>query len=199
MNRSLRAAGAAPIRRCRSNRTSLVLAGLRIGIGRALIGVVLGEMFSANAGLGFRMTFPRPASAPPTCSSPCSSSSSSAWSPPSSSACSKCASPAGASSSRQIHTGSARGPPWDPRASRPPGRVECACEAAGPAPRPARAGARYRTWSPEAGTGPQRPGAPASGVTSATSFSLPPKTRRPGAQPLPPGPRWPRLFPCSGA
>jgi len=35
----------------------LVLAGLRIGIGRALIGVVLGEMFSANAGLGFRMTF----------------------------------------------------------------------------------------------------------------------------------------------
>jgi NitT/TauT family transport system permease protein len=35
----------------------LMLAGLRIGIGRALIGVVLGEMFSANAGLGFRMTF----------------------------------------------------------------------------------------------------------------------------------------------
>ena len=35
----------------------LVLAGLRIGIGRALIGVVLGEMFSANVGLGFRMTF----------------------------------------------------------------------------------------------------------------------------------------------
>ncbi|HLH24546.1 MAG TPA: ABC transporter permease [Chloroflexota bacterium] len=35
----------------------LVLAGLRIGIGRALIGVILGEMFSANAGLGFRMTY----------------------------------------------------------------------------------------------------------------------------------------------
>jgi NitT/TauT family transport system permease protein len=34
----------------------LVLAGVRIGLGRALIGVVLGEMFSANAGLGFRMT-----------------------------------------------------------------------------------------------------------------------------------------------
>lgn len=35
----------------------LILAGLRIGIGRALIGVVLGEMFSANVGLGFRMTY----------------------------------------------------------------------------------------------------------------------------------------------
>lgn len=34
----------------------LVLAGVRIGLGRALIGVVLGEMFSANAGMGFRMT-----------------------------------------------------------------------------------------------------------------------------------------------
>jgi len=34
----------------------LILAGLRIGLGRALIGVVLGEMFGANAGLGFRMT-----------------------------------------------------------------------------------------------------------------------------------------------
>ena len=34
----------------------LVLAGFRIGLGRALIGVVLGEMFSSNAGLGFRMT-----------------------------------------------------------------------------------------------------------------------------------------------
>lgn len=34
----------------------LVLAGARIGLGRALIGVVLGEMFSSNAGLGFRMT-----------------------------------------------------------------------------------------------------------------------------------------------
>jgi ABC-type nitrate/sulfonate/bicarbonate transport system permease component len=34
----------------------LVLAGFRIGLSRALIGVVLGEMFSSNAGLGFRMT-----------------------------------------------------------------------------------------------------------------------------------------------
>jgi len=34
----------------------MVLAGVRIGLGRALIGVVLGEMFSSNAGLGFRMT-----------------------------------------------------------------------------------------------------------------------------------------------
>ncbi|HXF33607.1 MAG TPA: ABC transporter permease subunit, partial [Candidatus Acidoferrales bacterium] len=36
--------------------TPLILAGFRIGLGRALIGVVLGEMFGANAGLGFRMT-----------------------------------------------------------------------------------------------------------------------------------------------
>lgn len=35
----------------------LVMAGLRIGIGRALIGVVVGEMFSANVGLGFRLTY----------------------------------------------------------------------------------------------------------------------------------------------
>jgi NitT/TauT family transport system permease protein len=35
----------------------LVLAGLRIGVGRALVGVVVGEMFSANAGLGFRLTY----------------------------------------------------------------------------------------------------------------------------------------------
>lgn len=34
----------------------LTLAGLRIGLGRALIGVILGEMFGSNAGLGFRMT-----------------------------------------------------------------------------------------------------------------------------------------------
>jgi len=34
----------------------LIIAGVRIGLGRTLIGVVLGEMFSANAGLGFRMT-----------------------------------------------------------------------------------------------------------------------------------------------
>lgn len=35
----------------------LVLAGLRIGVGRVLVGVVVGEMFSANAGLGFRLTY----------------------------------------------------------------------------------------------------------------------------------------------
>ena len=35
----------------------LVLAGLRIAAGRALVGIVVGEMFSANAGLGFRLTF----------------------------------------------------------------------------------------------------------------------------------------------
>ena len=35
----------------------LILAGLRIGVGRTLIGVLLGELFSANAGLGYRMTF----------------------------------------------------------------------------------------------------------------------------------------------
>jgi ABC-type nitrate/sulfonate/bicarbonate transport system permease component len=35
----------------------LALAGLRLGAGRALVGIVVGEMFSANAGLGFRLTF----------------------------------------------------------------------------------------------------------------------------------------------
>lgn len=35
----------------------LVLAGLRIGAGRALVGIVVGEMFGANAGLGFRLAF----------------------------------------------------------------------------------------------------------------------------------------------
>ena len=35
----------------------LVLAGLRIAAGRALVGIVVGEMFSANGGLGFRLTF----------------------------------------------------------------------------------------------------------------------------------------------
>jgi ABC-type nitrate/sulfonate/bicarbonate transport system permease component len=34
----------------------LIIAGIRIGLSRTLIGVVLGEMFSSNAGLGFRMT-----------------------------------------------------------------------------------------------------------------------------------------------
>ena len=35
----------------------LVLAGLRLGAGRALVGIVVGEMFGANAGLGFRLSF----------------------------------------------------------------------------------------------------------------------------------------------
>jgi ABC-type nitrate/sulfonate/bicarbonate transport system permease component len=35
----------------------LIIAGTRIGLGRALHGVVLGEMFSSNAGLGYRITF----------------------------------------------------------------------------------------------------------------------------------------------
>jgi NitT/TauT family transport system permease protein len=35
----------------------LILAGVRIGPGRALHGVVLGEMFSSNAGLGYRISF----------------------------------------------------------------------------------------------------------------------------------------------
>jgi NitT/TauT family transport system permease protein len=33
-----------------------VLSGLRLGIGRALIGVVVGELYAANAGLGFMIT-----------------------------------------------------------------------------------------------------------------------------------------------
>jgi ABC-type nitrate/sulfonate/bicarbonate transport system permease component len=33
----------------------LVLAGIRLATGRALIGVVLGEMFGANSGIGFRI------------------------------------------------------------------------------------------------------------------------------------------------
>jgi NitT/TauT family transport system permease protein len=35
----------------------LVLAGLRIGAGRVLVGIVVGEMFGANAGLGYRLAF----------------------------------------------------------------------------------------------------------------------------------------------
>src|SRR5580704_14211203 len=35
----------------------MIIAGVRIGLGRALHGVVLGEMFSSNAGLGYRITF----------------------------------------------------------------------------------------------------------------------------------------------
>ncbi|MFH1122572.1 MAG: ABC transporter permease [Pseudomonadota bacterium] len=35
----------------------MIIAGLRLGIGRALIGVVIGELFSSNAGLGFHISF----------------------------------------------------------------------------------------------------------------------------------------------
>ena len=35
----------------------LVLAGVRIGLGRALIGVILGEMFSSNGGLGYHISY----------------------------------------------------------------------------------------------------------------------------------------------
>jgi NitT/TauT family transport system permease protein len=33
-----------------------ILAGLRLGIGRALIGVVVGELYASNAGIGFMLT-----------------------------------------------------------------------------------------------------------------------------------------------
>jgi NitT/TauT family transport system permease protein len=33
--------------------TPFILAGLRLGVGRGLIGVVVGELFGARAGLGF--------------------------------------------------------------------------------------------------------------------------------------------------
>lgn len=35
----------------------MILAGLRLGIGRSLIGVVIGELFTSNAGLGFHISF----------------------------------------------------------------------------------------------------------------------------------------------
>ncbi|MDE3074352.1 MAG: ABC transporter permease [Chloroflexota bacterium] len=35
----------------------LILTGLRIGLGRALIGVIVGELFSSNFGLGYRISF----------------------------------------------------------------------------------------------------------------------------------------------
>jgi ABC-type nitrate/sulfonate/bicarbonate transport system permease component len=35
----------------------MILAGLRLGIGRALIGVVIGELFSSNAGVGFHISY----------------------------------------------------------------------------------------------------------------------------------------------
>lgn len=35
----------------------MIIAGLRLGIGRALIGVVIGELFISNAGIGFHISF----------------------------------------------------------------------------------------------------------------------------------------------
>lgn len=35
----------------------MVVAGLRIGLGRALVGVIVGELFSSNAGVGYRISF----------------------------------------------------------------------------------------------------------------------------------------------
>jgi NitT/TauT family transport system permease protein len=35
----------------------LIIAGVRIGLGRALIGVILGEMFSSNGGLGYHISY----------------------------------------------------------------------------------------------------------------------------------------------
>jgi NitT/TauT family transport system permease protein len=35
----------------------VVIAGLRLGIGRALMGVVVGELFGATAGLGFSISY----------------------------------------------------------------------------------------------------------------------------------------------
>lgn len=35
----------------------MIMAGWRLGAGRALIGVIVGEMFGANAGLGFRISY----------------------------------------------------------------------------------------------------------------------------------------------
>jgi len=35
----------------------MIIAGLRLSIGRALIGVVIGELFSSNAGLGYHISY----------------------------------------------------------------------------------------------------------------------------------------------
>jgi NitT/TauT family transport system permease protein len=35
----------------------MIIAGLRLGIGRALIGVVIGELFSSNVGVGFHISY----------------------------------------------------------------------------------------------------------------------------------------------
>ena len=36
---------------------TLILAGVRIGLARAFLGVILGEMFSSNAGFGYEITY----------------------------------------------------------------------------------------------------------------------------------------------
>ena len=35
----------------------IVVAGLRLGVGRAMVGVIVGEFFGANAGLGYRIAY----------------------------------------------------------------------------------------------------------------------------------------------
>ena len=35
----------------------MIIAGLRLAVGRALIGVIIGELFSSNAGLGFHISY----------------------------------------------------------------------------------------------------------------------------------------------
>lgn len=35
----------------------MIIAGLRLAVGRALIGVLVGELFCANAGLGYHISF----------------------------------------------------------------------------------------------------------------------------------------------
>jgi NitT/TauT family transport system permease protein len=61
LKRAVRAFGAGPLDEARlvvlPSALPMILAGLRIGAGRALIGVVLGEMFGANEGLGYRLIF----------------------------------------------------------------------------------------------------------------------------------------------
>lgn len=53
--------GASPWTRARKvllpSAVPLILAGFRLAVGKILVGVVIGEMFSSNAGLGYRMTY----------------------------------------------------------------------------------------------------------------------------------------------
>jgi len=48
-----------------------IIAGLRLGVARALVGVVVAELFGARAGLGFLILTPRRISTRPRCSSVC--------------------------------------------------------------------------------------------------------------------------------